>query len=654
MGSSTNGLKNHNQLSVDTFSNNVHENHNNFNKLNIYACRSQKKLKIIQEHFKPKEKKNFNFFDEDYEDIDPILSDIKKKFKERKKSSEIEYNIILELLDENEIFENKKNSIISILENKIDKTIRPIVILGIKNKVRANDNSYQMSHQTNNEKGKNKNIIQNNTVEKLRNSDISNEYIEFAYYYDDNYEKIIDKIKNLYRYYNNIGDIYTIMNEKLGQPNIDKFCKENNLKNIVTLNILVIGRLGAGKSTLINILLDEKKAHTGVEFLGKSNTKLFSRYAHHKHPIVFIDTPGIENKCDYEKIQNYLLDTKEFYGYGKNKIHMVLYIINASDVRYFNKDEIELIKLIIENMKIPIFFVCTRALNKEYAANNKEFVKINLKQVFGINTNLTEFIYSCQLLDEKDGIYKRFGIEELLGAIYDFFNNSKVNPENIRKNFISAQKNESKSLSHSKREFPFFNLIKWNNNDNNQNFDDTIIFSSLNNFDYNFKKYLNNLCEKIIINYYNYAKSKKEEDNQIKDKEKNKNLICLLINHLAYELNGDLFDEKIKNIKQISGNDISNNKASLSQDNKNSFSIEEIKTKGFEAKNIFLKSLEESFQYDISDNAEKKENLQSPTGSDKSKEISLPIQSGINNYFNYLIDEYIKAIESFNYIYKNN
>ena len=647
MGSSSNGFKNHNQLSIDTCSNNVHENHNNFNKLNIYTCRSQKKLKIIQDNFK---EKNFNFFDKDYEDIKDILSDIEEKFKERKTSSEIEYNIILELLDENEIIEKKKNSIISILENKIDKTIRPIVILGIKNKVRANDNSYQMSHQTNNEKGKNKNNIQNNTVEKLRNSDISNEYIEFAYYDDDNYREIFDKIKQLYRYYNNIGDIYTIMNEKLGQPNIDKFCEKNNFKNIVTLNILVMGRLGAGKSTLINILLDEKKAHTGVEFLGKSNTKFFSRYVHPKHPIVFIDTPGIENKCDYEKIQNYLLDTKEFYGYGKNKIHIVLYIINSSDVRYFNKDEIELIKLIIANMKIPIFFVCTRALNKEYAANNKEFVKINLKQIFGINTNLTEFIYSCQLLDEKDGIYKRFGIEELLGAIHDIFINSKHNPENIRKNFINAQKNESKSLSHSIREFPFFNLF----NNNNQNFDDKIIFNSLKNFDYNFKKYLNNLCEKIIINYYNYAKSKKEADNQGKDKEKNKNLICLLINHLAYELNGDLSNEKIKNIMPISGNDISNNEASLSQDNKNSFSIEEIKTKGFEAKNIFLKSLEESFQYDISDNAEKKENLQSPTGSDKSKEISLPIQSGINNYFNYLIDEYIKAIESFNYIYKNN
>jgi len=118
MGSSTNGLENHNQLSVDTFSNNVHENHNNFNKLNIYACRSQKKLKIIQDSFKSQEEKNFNFFDEDYEDIDLILSDIIKKFKERKKTSEIEYNIIIELLDENEIFENKKNSIISILENK--------------------------------------------------------------------------------------------------------------------------------------------------------------------------------------------------------------------------------------------------------------------------------------------------------------------------------------------------------------------------------------------------------------------------------------------------------------------------------------------------------------------------------------------------------
>lgn len=94
----------------------------------------------------------------------------------------------------------------------------------------------------------------------MNKSDILNENIELVYYKDDTYSEIIEKIKQLYRYYNYIGDTYKIINEKLGQPTVNEKSYENNKKYISTFNILVIGKSGGGKSTLINLLLKEKKS----------------------------------------------------------------------------------------------------------------------------------------------------------------------------------------------------------------------------------------------------------------------------------------------------------------------------------------------------------------------------------------------------------
>ena len=373
----------------------------------------------------------------------------------------------------------------------IDQIIIQTVILGCKKKKIIGEKNEQIENENNekeiiNKNGERKNAQQKFISNSTRNSDISKEYIELVYYEDKNYSEINEKIKYLYRYYNNIGDIYTIMNKKLGQPEFIKYFKENNIKYEATLNLLVIGSSGVGKSTLINLLLNEKKARVGIELSGLSNTKLFSRYIHHKYPIVFIDTPGIENTYDFKKIRYYILKVKIFSGNGKNKIHAILYIINSSNVRYFNKDEINLIKFISQKMKIQIFFVCTRASNEMNAFDFKEFFKVNLKQIFGIQTPLTDFIYCCQLLDEKDGIYKKFGIDELLNGIHKFFLKEKNNLENIQKNILNN---------------PNYKLMG-KDNDYNQNLDESIILNSLKNG--NFKKYLNTLCDDIITFYIDY------------------------------------------------------------------------------------------------------------------------------------------------------
>jgi small GTP-binding protein len=208
--------------------------------------------------------------------------------------------------------------------------------------------------------------------------------------------KSFKKIYSLYCYFNNIGGIYSIIDEILYESEMNLNTKQ--IKYQATINILVLGRPGGGKSTLINLLLNERKAREGI---GNSTTKLFSKYIHSKYPITFVDTPGFENDNDLNKMINFLNQTQTFFGEGKNKFHLVLYVINSSNERCFIGEEKKLISHIYTKIKIPIFFVCTRAQNENYASDFKEIIKVNLKQNFGIGTDLVEHIYYCHLFMKK-------------------------------------------------------------------------------------------------------------------------------------------------------------------------------------------------------------------------------------------------------------
>lgn len=628
------------------------KNKKNFKELNIYPVGNNQIIKRIEESFKkdfPEYK--LKFWDKNYNDLKPILNEIENKYmnkyvsnknnnndilddcQDEYFSNKSNYNIILEILNNVKNIEEEKKKISDCLGEIKYAVIRPTVVLGCKNmKEQAinNNNKYNKERNIMNYSyTNNRRTIPNNYMprpksakkERLMNSDISNEYIKLVYFKDDDEtapSEIIEKIKQLYRYYNNIGDIYTIINEMLEQPEFSKNDDKNDDKYRYpsTLNILVIGRSGGGKSTLINILLNEKekRAHTGSMLFGLSNTKLFSRYIHQKYPITFIDTPGIERKEDFERMKNYLSETKKLFGDdGKNKIHSILYIINSSEPRYFNYNEKSLIEFIKEK-NIQIFFVCTRSEDEMNALNREEFIKVNLKQIFGKKTTLADKIFSCQLLDEKDGIYKSFGIDKLLKGIYEFFKETELkNLEDISNYILSNQNNI------------FNQLVEYDEN-NNYNQSDPIFLTSLKKHNNNFEKYLNTLCDDIINYYANKINNSRLQNNEIIEG------IKMLIKHLAYELDINLPYEEINRII-FDSNTPQKNDFSFHLENGINERIKEV---GNKAKAILLERLQTKYI------ERKKERSQS-----KMKALN-----PIDKYFYYLIKSYIKAINSLEKLYK--
>jgi hypothetical protein len=213
---------------------------------------------------------------------------------------------------------------------------------------------------------------------------------------------------------------------------------------------------------------------------------------------------------------------------GKNKFHLILYLINGSNERTFSGEEVSLIKFIQTNIKVPIFFVCTKSKHEEYAKDFKEIIKLNLWQNFGDQTNLIDNIYCCHLLNEKDGAYKRFGIDNLLNGIKEYYLEEIIKRE---KKLIKKDNEELWETPNIKKNFP----------------PNSIFLADLKKSE-DFEDYLIQISNNIIENYEyltlqeelsKKSKNKKSKNNEKNDNnENNRKSNELLVDHLALELNG--------------------------------------------------------------------------------------------------------------------
>ena len=202
-------------------------------------------------------------------------------------------------------------------------------------------------------------------------------------------------------YFNKIRKVQnSIMNEK------KEVCE------IKHLSVVIGGRSGVGKSTLVNAIFKKYLAKTGV---GKIQTQKTGEYiSENINFIKLFDTRGIEFKKEYgpEKIFTEIIkiienekmkNEKNEPDNCDNYIQCIWYCITGNTVE---QKELEIIKkLKINNYSIPIIVVYTYTKSKEIANT----IKGKLESEFNNDINYVS-ILAKKILDGSD----IFGLDDLL------------------------------------------------------------------------------------------------------------------------------------------------------------------------------------------------------------------------------------------------
>lgn len=139
---------------------------------------------------------------------------------------------------------------------------------------------------------------------------------------------------------------------------------EKEVKELKTLNILIAGKTGVGKSTLINAVFREELARTGV---GVPVTQHLNKISKKGVPLVIYDTKGLELDSEtQEQIRKEIMDeiTKPLRRNDQDEmIHIAWYCINASSNR-IESFEMEWIRELAKH--VPVILVLTQSIGENY------------------------------------------------------------------------------------------------------------------------------------------------------------------------------------------------------------------------------------------------------------------------------------------------
>ena len=260
-----------------------------------------------------------------------------------------------------------------------------------------------------------------NKIMENRLNEINYLYIieEFINEIDKNFKKEIEKkIEEIYK--KNFEEIsfLTIHKRKVSYLKTMK----DNIPEIQTLNILMAGFTGSGKTCLTNVLLKKNLSKEGDTI--KPETNEFTQFSNPEIPgLTIIDTIGVEETNEKQNIENIKKMIKEKFDSNiknpQNSLHGILYCIkNGSGETRILKEEINYIKelnhLYDDNDILTIVF--TQSINNKTEIRKKELIQ-------ELNNNNIEIIelmakdYICKRNNKILFEVKAYGLNNLMQCL---------------------------------------------------------------------------------------------------------------------------------------------------------------------------------------------------------------------------------------------
>ena len=348
------------------------------------------------------------------------LDAIIKKINDQKKQLALNFRECLIIKVENINSEEIKYCLQKVNEIKRDNYIP--LILFLCNKLDRNELSLD--------------YIKNNLAfENIDNRMIFFEEYEDQIYYEERIKNILKILEKFCSYYNELGDRFSI-----GKGNKEIFYDLTEKNYPFTINICCIGRFGTGKSTGVNILLNEKKAKENKG--GTSVTKRINFYQVNQFPLKIFDIPGFENE---ETIKNTVNKLKELHSeieQLQDQLHIILYFLKSTDERMFTEMEIGIFKQIIKHKDTKVIYILTHSNTNVEKEEIYDMINFGIKSIIMRHKNnkknkeqefqnklLYEDIKKSLIANKENCIFVNFhktkkcgifGISDLFTKIADF------------------------------------------------------------------------------------------------------------------------------------------------------------------------------------------------------------------------------------------